>query len=152
MRGMNVKAGAAALLVAITVSGCARIEDRHGYVPEPSALDDVVVGRDTRETVGLILGQPGTDGIVSDQGWFYVQSSYERFLWREPVEVDRDVVSITFDEAGIVQNIETFGLEAGQVVVLNRRVTNTNVQGIGFLRQLFSNLGNIDPSAFINDN
>ena len=139
-----------ALVVAVTA--CARLDDDHGYVPEPSALDSIAVGRDTKSIVNLTLGQPGTRGIVDDLGWYYVRSEYERFLWRAPVEVDRQVVAITFDEAGVVQNIERFGLEEGRVVALNRRVTDSNTQGIGFLRQLFGNFGRFDPAPLINDN
>ncbi len=81
-------------LMLVVTSGCVTLDDNHGYVPEQSALDDVVVGRDTRETVALIIGQPGTTGIVDDSGWFYVRSDYERFLWREPKELDRQVVAV----------------------------------------------------------
>ncbi|SMX22312.1 outer membrane protein assembly factor BamE [Boseongicola aestuarii] len=136
----------------LTTTACARLESGHGYVPEPSALEGVVVGRDTKDIIGLTLGQPGTRGIVDDLGWYYVRSDYERFLWRAPVEVDRQVVAITFDEAGVVRNIERFGLEEGRVVALNRRVTDANTQGISFLRQLFGNLGNFDPATLINEN
>ncbi|KPQ14077.1 MAG: hypothetical protein HLUCCO18_16175, partial [Rhodobacteraceae bacterium HLUCCO18] len=41
-------------------------------------------------------------------------------------------------------NVERFGLEDGNVVALSRRVTDSNVQGIGFLRQLLGNLGRIN--------
>jgi hypothetical protein len=36
----------------------------------------------------------------------------------------------------------------GNVVLLSRRVTTDNTAGVGFLRQLFGNLGRIDPTAF----
>ena len=138
-------------LMLVVTSGCVTLDDNHGYVPEQSALDDVVVGRDTRETVALIIGQPGTTGIVDDSGWFYVRSDYERFLWREPKEVDRQVVAVSFTEEGVVSNIERFGLEEGRVVVLNRRVTDSNTQGVSFLRQLFSNFGTFNASDFLEE-
>ena len=142
---------ACAIAASIVTTGCSRLSDSHGYVPEPSALDDVVVGRDTRETVALSVGRPGTAGILADSAWYYVRSDYERFLWRAPVEVDREVVAISFAENGTVSNIERFGLEDGQVVALNRRVTDSNTQGIGFLRQLFSNFGNFNPGALLSE-
>ena len=85
---------------------------------------------------------------MDDSGWYYVRSEYEQSLWRAPVEVDRQVLAITFAEDGKVTNIERFGLEAGRVVALERRVTDSNTQGVGFLRQLFSNLGNFNPGDF----
>lgn len=139
------------LTFAGSVAGCATLEDSHGYVPDDQLLQEVEVGLDTQETVGRILGRPGTTGIVDETGWFYVESDYERFLWRAPVEVDREVVAVSFTEDGVVSNIEKFGLEDGQVVVLSRRVTDSNTQGIGFLRQLFSNFGNLRADQFLND-
>lgn len=147
--GLKGATAAAVLLVAV---GCARLEDGHGYVPEASALASVVVGLDTKDTVRKSLGEPGTRGIVDDLGWYYVRSEYERFLWRAPVEVDRRVVAVTFDDSDIVRNIEEFGLEEGQVVALSRRVTDSNTAGISFLRQLFGNLGNFDAASAFGDN
>ena len=138
-------------LALVASTACARLDDRHGYIPDAELLQDVEVGRDTRDTVGRILGRPGTEGIIADTAWYYVRSEYERFLWRAPVEVDRQVLAISFDDAGRVSNIERFGLEEGRVVALERRVTDSNTQGVSFLRQLFSNLGNINPGDFFGD-
>ncbi len=138
--------GIAALTI---ISACSRLQDNHGYVPEPSALSQIVVGRDTPETVALLVGRPGAEGLVDKSGWYYVRSEYERFLWRAPVETDRQVVAISFGDDGTVSNIERFGLEQGRVVTLSRRVTDENTAGVGFLRQLFSNLGNFDAGTFL---
>lgn len=139
---------AVALAGLMVMAGCATLTDKHGYIPDAELLEEVKVGRDTRETVDRILGRPGTEGIIDESGWYYVRSDYERFLWRAPVEVDRQVLAVSFDDAGRVANVERFGLEDGRVVALERRVTDSNTAGISFLRQLFSNLGNFNPGDF----
>lgn len=142
-----------AVVALLVLSACATtLSDRHGYVPEDALLNEVKLGVDTKETVGRLLGRPGTEGIVDDRGWYYVKSDYERFLWRAPVEVNREVVAVSFSESGIVENVERFGLEEGRVVALSRRVTTSNTRGIGFLRQLFSNLGTFNAGDFLQDN
>ena len=138
-----------AILVAGSLAGCATLEDRRGYIPDQVLLDEIMVGLDTKTTVRRIAGPPGATGLIEDDGWYYVSSEYRTFAWRAPVEVDREVVAITFDDQARVENIERFGLEDGQVVVLSRRVTTANTRGIGFLRQLFSNLGNLQPDQFL---
>ncbi|MEM9426784.1 MAG: outer membrane protein assembly factor BamE [Pseudomonadota bacterium] len=136
----------------IFLAGCAaRLNDSHGYVPDDALLNEVKLGVDTKDTVGRLLGRPSTEGIIDDRGWYYVKSDYERFLWRAPVETDREVVAVSFSESGTVQNVERFGLEQGRVVALSRRVTTSNTQGIGFLRQLFSNLGTFNAGDFLED-
>lgn len=150
--GSNLRAVFATCAVLILAScGASTLKDATGYVPDQDLLDQVVIGLDTQDTVARILGRPGTTGIVDDRGWYYVQSDYERFLWRAPVEVDREVVAVSFAENGQVTNIERFGIENGQVIALNRRVTDSNTQGIGFLRQLFSNFGNLNPGSFLEE-
>ncbi len=140
---------AASVVAVLLVAACATLERTHGYFPSDEQLEAVVVGRDTRTTVQTIAGTPGANGILDDGGWYYVRSSYQTTAWRAPVEVDREVVAISFDSDGVVTNVERFGLADGQVVALSRRVTDSNVRGIGFLRQLFGNLGRFDAGSLL---
>lgn len=132
------------LAVSMTVlASCGATFRNHGYIPPAEDLQNVVVGVDTRDTVASAVGRPGVSGILTDSGWYYVRSRYRNFAWRAPEEIDREVLAISFDSAGVVANVETFGLERGQVVRLSRRVTTSNTEGVGFLRQAFGNLGRI---------
>jgi outer membrane protein assembly factor BamE (lipoprotein component of BamABCDE complex) len=140
LRRLRGPALAAALAVA---TACAPVFRNHGYVPAPDELALVEVGVDTRETVGEKIGRPSTSGLLNDVGWFYVQSRYRHAGFREPQEVERRVLAITFTEAGVVENVGTYGLEDGQVVPISRRVTETNIKGIGFIRQLLGSIGRL---------
>ncbi len=66
-----------------------------------------------------------------------------------PKEVERQVVAVSFDTKGRVSNVERFGLEDGQVVALSRRVTDSNIKGVGLIQQLMGNLGRINPGQFL---
>lgn len=133
---LMLAAGALALL-----AGCATQVRHHGYAPDDAALAQIQVGRDTRETVAAAIGRPSTAGILADSGWYYVGSRWERFGPREPVEVEREVVAIRFDDRGRVANVERFGLEEGEVVPLSRRVTDDQIRGQGLVQQLLRNVG-----------
>ena len=146
---MRRMTAAVTILAAAALSACVTLTEDHGFVPTEAELARVRVGLDTQTTVATLVGPPGVTGIVSDRGWYYVKSDFETFAYRAPVEVDREVVAISFDPRGVVSNVERFGLERGRVVALNRRVTDSDVQGITFLQQLFRNLGNFDPGTFI---
>jgi outer membrane protein assembly factor BamE (lipoprotein component of BamABCDE complex) len=139
-----------ALAVVLGLAACGDTVRSHGFVPTDDQLEAVVVGRDTRTTVTTILGEPGSTGVMADEGWFYVRSTFEDGTYRALREVDRQVVAVSFDTEGVVTNVERFGLDDGNVVLLSRRVTDDNTAGIGFLRQLFGNLGRIDPAQFLN--
>jgi len=142
---------ALALMVAgvVFLASCAAVYQNHGYVPTDEELALIEVGRDNRETVEATLGRPSGQGLLNDVGWFYVQSRWKNFGAMQPKEVDRQVVSITFTEDGVVENVERFGLEKGQVVAISRRVTDSNIKGMGFLKQLLGNIGRLRADQFI---
>lgn len=135
-------------LVAV-LTACTAVYRNHGWVPSDDDLSQITVGKDTRETVRTVIGDPGTAGMLSDSAWYYVQSRFEHYAYREPREIDRQVVAISFTPGGTVENIERFGLEKGRVVVLSRRVTDSNIKGVSFLRQLFGSFGNFTADQLL---
>ncbi len=136
-------------LLAVAIAGCSPVYRNHGYIPSDEELSLIEVGKDTRDTVAATLGRPSSQGLLNDVGWFYVQSRWKHYGALAPQEIDRQVVAITFTEDGVVQNVERFGLENGNVVVLSRRVTETSIRGVSFLKQIFGNIGRLRADQFI---
>lgn len=129
------------LMIAI-IAACSPVYRNHGYVPSDDELAQIEVGKDTRETLAPLIGRPSAAALLNDSGWYYVQSRWKQSGARPPKEIDRQVVAITFDDKGLVENVERFGLDGGKVVALSRRVTTSNIKGVSFLRQLLGSLGN----------
>lgn len=134
-------------LLCLTLGACAASYRNHGYIPPEDQLDQIVVGLDTRASVEDTVGPPGITGVVNGGGYYYVRSRVRSFGFRAPDEVERQVLAISFDNAGVVSNIESFGLQDGQVVPLTRRVTESAVSNKSFLRQLLGNIGRIGPAG-----
>lgn len=137
------------ILLAVGLVACSPIQRFHGYAPDDMLLSQVEVGRDTRETVAEKVGRPGLTGVMEGSAWYYVQSDWIHEGWRAPVEVKREVVTISFDSADRVSNVERFGLEDGEVVPLSRRITSTGPEGMSVLRQLLANFGQINPAQIL---
>jgi outer membrane protein assembly factor BamE (lipoprotein component of BamABCDE complex) len=146
MAGQNISAclrlAAMAVLVA-AFAACSPIYRNHGYVPSDEELALIEVGKDTRESVATVVGRPSASGLLNDEGWYYVQSKWKTLGIKAPKEEVRQVVAISFDDNGVVQNIERFGLEKGRIVPISRRVTDDNIKGKGILAQMFGNIGGI---------
>ncbi len=138
-----------AFLAVAGLASCSAVYRNHGYVPPPQDLSLLEVGISDRDDVTETIGQPTSMGVLDDRGWYYVQSRFRRYGLGAPEEIDREVVAISFNEAGTISNIESFGLEDGRIVTLSRRVTDDNVQGIGFFRQFFGNVGNLNASELL---
>lgn len=145
----GIAKGLAGLALVAALSACSATYRNHGYVPSEEDLSFVAVGVDTRDTVATAIGVPGTAGLLTEGGWFYVQSRFKHSGPRKPQEIEREVLAISFDEDGVVENIERFGLEDGRVVVLSRRVTDSNIKGVSFIRQLFGSIGRLNAGDLL---
>ncbi len=153
MRGISQAVRIAGLALAVgALAACSATFRNHGYMPDRAEVEGLIVGVDTRDSVDTTIGEPGLSGIVDDSGWYYVRSRFRTYGWQEPEEVDREVLAISFNPEGTITNIETFGLENGNVVRLTRRVTTENTQGVGFLRQAFGNLGRVTADTLLGGN
>ncbi len=135
----------------VLLSACSAIYRNHGYVPSEAELEQVQVGVSSRQDVADAVGRPSASGLLNDQGWYYVQSRFKHLGPMKPEEIDRQVLAISFDQRGIVENVERFGLADGRVVPLSRRVTETNIKGISFLRQLFSSFGRLRANDILSN-
>lgn len=146
--GGIVKLVAAGILAA-AIAGCTPLYRNHGYAPTDDELEEVVVGLDTQSTVADVIGPPAASGVMRDQAWYYVSSRWRTRGALAPEILDRQLVAVSFDEDGVVQNIERFTLEDGRVIALNRRVTDDNIKGVTFIRQLLGNIGNFTAGQFL---
>ncbi|QUJ77797.1 outer membrane protein assembly factor BamE [Sulfitobacter albidus] len=136
-----------ALALGAALSACAPQFANHGYIPPAEDLDLLTVGVDTRASVEEAIGTPSTAGVVNESGFYYVRSRKRTFGALAPKTVEREVLAISFDSAGVVTNIERFGLERGRVVPISRRVTTSGVSNNGFLKQLLGNIGRFNPAG-----
>ncbi len=139
-------------ILVLALLGCSPIQRFHGYAPDDTQLAEIEVGRDTRESVAEKIGRPGVHGVMQGSAWYYVQSDWVEGGWRAPVEVNREVVAISFDGSDRVSNVERFGLEDGEVVPLSRRVTSPGPTATVLLRQLLGSIGQFSPAQMLGGN
>lgn len=149
---MRMKPVGRALVFGIALTAmvaCTSIYRNHGYVPTEDELAVIKVGVDTRDTVAEAVGSPGASGVLKDTGYYYVATRMRHYGARAPEVVSREVVAISFNPSGTVQNIERYGLEDGTVIPLSTRVTSSGVEDKTFLRQLLGNLGRFNPGSVL---
>jgi outer membrane protein assembly factor BamE (lipoprotein component of BamABCDE complex) len=133
----------------LSVSACTPIYRNHGYVPTAQELAEIKVGVDTRDGVAETVGAPSSSGVLNDGGYYYVATRMRLYGPAQPKIVSRELVAISFDQRGVVRNIERYSLADGHVVALERRVTSSGVEDKTFLRQLVGNLGRFNPGAVL---
>tara|TARA_B110000285_G_scaffold234914_1_gene313668 strand:+ start:10892 stop:11356 length:465 start_codon:yes stop_codon:yes gene_type:complete len=130
---------------------CTPIIRNHGYMPPAENLSLIAVGVDTRLTVAAKVGPPTSGGVLDQSAFYYVSSKFRHVGAMAPVETERQVLAISFDDAGVVRNIERFGLQDGNVIVLSRRVTDNGVRDSTFIRQLLGSIGRVNAGDFLGE-
>jgi len=151
-RGKTAFVRGVAVFALIAAVACTPIIRSHGYMPPAEDIALITVGVDTRESVALNVGPPASGGVLNDKGYYYIESKFRHFGAYAPQEIERQVLAISFDTNGVVSNIERFGLQDGQVIVLSRRVTDDQARDSTFVRQLLSSFGRVNASDFLGQN
>jgi outer membrane protein assembly factor BamE (lipoprotein component of BamABCDE complex) len=150
MSGKRFRFGTSiAVLCILALSACSPQFRNHGYVPNEDDLSRITVGVDTRASVEEAIGAPAMSGMITDTATYYVQSRMRHFAWQAPEVVERQVLAISYDTAGVVTNIERFGLEDGQVVPISRRITGTSGTNESIIRRLIGSIGGFRASDFL---
>ncbi len=130
----------------LVLAGCAATITSHGYAPTDDELAQIKVGVDDRASVEQTIGRPRATGMVGDDAWYYMSSKLRHFAYQAPRVIDRQLVAIRFDRKGRVANIERFTLKDGKVVALNRRITESGISSVSFIRQMLRNIGRVNLS------
>ncbi len=133
----------------LTLASCSPQVRTHGYVPTEAQLQDILPGVDSRASVEEKIGVPTTSGFADEGAFYYIQSTMSSFAWRAPQVMERTVIEIVFDDDDVVANISVYGLEDGRIIRLSRRVTRSGDGNIGFIRQLFGNIGGISAEQIL---
>ena len=127
-------------------TGCARIRDHKGYVPDATLIGTVAPGIDNRESVAKTLGRPSFEGqFDQDRTWYYVSRETRQIGYRTPQAASQMVLAVHFDAKGNVQAVERTGMEKIAHVSPFGDKTPTLGSKRGFFRELFGNIGRVGP-------
>ena len=129
------------------VVGCAPDKALRGNLPRPEKLDQVKVGLSTRNDVRELLGPPSNVGTFNDKVWYYISQTTEDVPMSLPEVLDRKIVSIYFNDTGLVEDIKTLDKTAGRDVAPVARTTPAAGHEPSLLRDLFGNIGKVAPSS-----
>ena len=131
--------------VLFLILGCSEQYRKHGYIPSEEELSSVSVSQDDKNTVIKKLGTPSIGGILSDGNIYFVQSKVLKNSIRASKPVDRQVLVLSFDDKGKLDNIQKFGIDECKIVILDYHTTPSGLKNMSFLFRLFQNVGG--PSA-----
>ena len=128
-------------VLTLSVTACAAVVDRRGFLPETEDQLTITPGEDTKASVLARLGNPSQQGVFDTQVWYYIAAVEERQAFYLPRTVSRQITAVHFDELDNVEDVRLYGLEDGRVIAYDDRRTPTRGREVTFLEQLFGSVG-----------
>jgi outer membrane protein assembly factor BamE (lipoprotein component of BamABCDE complex) len=132
----------------MAAAACSPTIENRGYVPDKEALERITPGTQTRDDVAELLGTPSSVAAFSeDTTWIYIQSKTSTLAFFEPKVLERNIVVVDFDDAGIVKDVRRYTLEDGKLIDPVSRTTPAPGKELSFLEQLVGNVGRFNANS-----
>ncbi len=131
----------AASAVLVLAAACSETVTKHGHQFQENDLKSVTTGM-SQEQVKTTLGTPTTTATVgSGSAYYYISSTQAQSSFFKPVEKDRKVLAVYFNQLGSVDRVSNYGIKDGKVFDFAAQKTPTTSRDEGLLKALFRNLG-----------
>lgn len=149
---MSSHSSATVLLLALGLAGglaaCSPQVSQHGYTIDEAAVQRIVPGITPREEVARLLGSPSTLATFEDNRWYYVTQKQEQLSFYQSEITEQSVLTIAFDDRGIVQDVSKVTMDEAMKIDPNANVTPTLGNELTVIEQLIGNVGRFgDPVA-----
>jgi outer membrane protein assembly factor BamE (lipoprotein component of BamABCDE complex) len=132
---------AAVIAIGLVSSGCSPRLATRGNLPDPDLLKEIRPGVSSRNDVADLLGTPSSVAMFGDETWYYISERTETQAFFHPEVIERKVVIVSFDQQGMVRDIESRGLESAREIQPVERETPTVGTSMTIMQQLLGNLG-----------
>jgi outer membrane protein assembly factor BamE (lipoprotein component of BamABCDE complex) len=124
----------------VGLCGCETI-DIHGHEIDLEKIQDVKVGKTTKQQVTETFGTPSAVSTFNNNTWFYMSETTSTRAFFSPTILKSNVTRIDFDNKGVVQTLSSL-TEADRMIVSHiYRTTPTAGYKFGVIEQLFGNIG-----------
>jgi outer membrane protein assembly factor BamE (lipoprotein component of BamABCDE complex) len=110
-------------------------------------LQELVPGTSTRADVTALIGSPTTRAPFDDNTWIYVSEVTQPRIGRTLGVLDQHVVVLSFNEQGVLREVQTRGRDDALPVAVVERTTPSPGTEASFLQQLFGNIGRFNAGG-----
>jgi outer membrane protein assembly factor BamE (lipoprotein component of BamABCDE complex) len=118
-----------------------------GNKVDPELLAQLVPGTSSRADATALIGSPTTRATFDDNTWIYIGEVTKPVIGGTQRVRDQQVVVLTFDQGGILRNIDRRGPEDAQSVSVVSRATPSPGNNASVLQQLLGNVGRFNPGG-----
>ncbi len=116
----------------------------NGNMPTDDKIAQIKTGQ-SQEEVEDILGSPSAVATLNKNEWLYMSSTVKKIAFLTPKIVDRDVLTIRFDNNGSVSEISRLSEADGKVLKIDTDKTESDGHNPGFFKKYFGGVGTYMP-------
>ncbi len=128
-------------LLALALAACEPTIATRGNILDPDKMQQVEIGKSTREDVALTLGSPTQLSAFDENVWYYIGRNTEQYAFLDPEVIQQKAVEIRFNEDGLVAAVRTFDPSLAENIAPASGKTPTYGRETTFIEQLVGNLG-----------
>jgi outer membrane protein assembly factor BamE (lipoprotein component of BamABCDE complex) len=128
-------------LAALMLAACDNITDVRGFSPAPGNVDKLEVGTQSREDVVRLVGSPSAVATFNPNIWYFISERQEYWGPSRPWITEQNVIQVTFNDSGRVENIKYYDLKDAQNITMVARITPTSGKELTVLEQVLGNVG-----------
>ena len=140
----------ALLACVLLVAGCAWLAPApvlRGNKIAEEQLKELVPGTSTKADVTALVGSPTAHATFDDNTWIYISELTQIRVGRTLGELDQKVVVMTFDEKGVLQDIQNRTKGDELPVTMVDRTTPSPGTEANFFQQLLGNIGKFNAAG-----
>ncbi len=141
------------LLAALAMPGCASISSLtfspqiRGNKVDQELLTQLVPGTSTRSDATALIGSPTARATFDDNTWIYIGEVTKPVIAGTQTIESQEVVVLTFDQGGVLRNIERRNQSDAAPVAIVSRSTPSPGNNASVLQQLLGNVGRFSPGG-----
>lgn len=134
----------------ISLSGCGLFQSQtryRGQTPDQRDVTELVPGVSTKADVQTELGSPTNVPSFDDQTWLYLGQLTHTRIARTQGVIAQYVTVVKFDQAGVLQSIDTKNVSNGMDLAMASGATASPGSSSSFLGQVIGNIGRFSPAG-----
>jgi outer membrane protein assembly factor BamE (lipoprotein component of BamABCDE complex) len=138
------------VVACLMLSGCSWLMNPpqlRGNKIDPEQMQELTPGVSSKADVTAVVGSPTAHDSFDDNIWLYISEMTQSRIGRTLGETQQHVVVMTFDQAGILRNVEQKDKADALPVRVVSRTTPSPGTEASFLQQLLGNIGRFNPGG-----